>query len=550
MYKILILILSVVIENSKCFESTCKDIESKSVDLRLRRHLFCDYDPSLRPQISAHNVLNIDVNLIPKFVEFDDYTSSINFHSWLILTWDDVHLNWNPDEFDGITLHHVKSTDIWVPDFTVFNSGDLGLDQSSMPLTDCILSQNGTIQCVVSRVFTSHCPADFSDWPYDNHNCTLHFGSWLYFADELNYYFTKDSIVMDEFVRNSEWEVKLGNISKSLELYGSDVDSMIFLNIEIQRNSSRGILIYITPAIILTILTLTALYLDVCSVERTILMSTNFISHLFCIFDLHWYIPTNNAIRAPKIDKLEENNSNDTDNQNEQLKNKKTMWMECVNLIEWLVLVSVILTYVEEKSPYLRLKRHLLCDYDPSVRPTTNFRNRTDLSIVVVPKLMEFDEFTNVMKLHTWMYIAWKDHHLQWKPEEFDGVDSIYLMSHEIWTPDITIVNAGFGEEEIGIPPTTCIVSKDGRLACVPIVCFSTRCHRDHTYWPFDQQHCNVEYASWSYNTEEIYLSEDSFRMQMIHFVPNAEWKINDFKVEPVQKNLNTRRNYMWPLFL
>ncbi|XP_044580817.1 neuronal acetylcholine receptor subunit alpha-9-like [Cotesia glomerata] len=401
MYKILILILSVVIENAKCFESTCKDIESKSVDLRLRRHLFCDYDPTLRPQISAHSVLNIDVNLIPKFIEFDDVTSSINFHSWLMLTWDDVHLNWNPDEFDGITLHHVKSTDIWVPDFTVFNSGDLGLDQSSMPLTDCILSQNGTIQCVVSRVFTSHCPADFSDWPYDNHNCTLHFGSWLYFTDELNYYFTKDSIVMDEFVRNNEWEVKLGNISKSLELYGSNVDSMIFLNIEIQRNSSRGILIYITPAIILTILTLTALYLDVCSIERTILMSTNFISHLFCIFDLHWYIPTNNAIGSPKIvifyeasliitaftfiltillrkiytvtipapqlifctvefiyncpivkylkaktpDKSEENNLNDTDNQNEQMKNKNTLWMECVNLIEWLALVSVIITY-------------------------------------------------------------------------------------------------------------------------------------------------------------------------------------------------------------
>ncbi|XP_044581807.1 neuronal acetylcholine receptor subunit alpha-2-like [Cotesia glomerata] len=191
---------------------------------------------------------------------------------------------------------------------------------------------------------------------------------------------------------------------------------------------------------------------------------------------------------------------------------------------------------VEEKSPYLRLKRHLLCDYDPSVRPTINFRNRTDLSIVVVPKLMDFNEFTNVMKLHTWMYIAWKDPHLQWKPEEFDGVDSLYVMSHEIWTPDITIVNAGFGEQEIGIPLTSCILSKDGRVACVPIVCYSTRCHRDHTYWPFDQQHCSFEYASWSYNTEEIYLSKDSFRLQMIHFVPNAEWKINNFKVEPVQK--------------
>lgn len=83
---------------------------------------------------------------------------------------------------------------IFINDFSIYR-GDLGLDQSSMPLTDCILSQNGTIQCVVSRVFTSHCPADFSDWPYDNHNCTLHFGSWLYFADELSYYFTKDSVM-------------------------------------------------------------------------------------------------------------------------------------------------------------------------------------------------------------------------------------------------------------------------------------------------------------------------------------------------------------------
>lgn len=61
-------------------------------------------------------------------------------------------------------------------------------------------------------------------------------------------------------------------------------------------------------------------------------------------------------------------------------------FMHVINGESW----SKSCNLVEEKSPYLRLKRHLLCDYDPSVRPTTNSHNRTDLSIVVVPKLMEF----------------------------------------------------------------------------------------------------------------------------------------------------------------
>lgn len=66
---------------------------------------------------------------------------------------------------------------------------------------------------------------------------------------------------------------------------------------------------------------------------------------IFSTVEFIYNIPIFKYLKAKTPDKLEENNLNDTDNQNEQLKKKNTMWMECVNLIEWLVLVSVILTY-------------------------------------------------------------------------------------------------------------------------------------------------------------------------------------------------------------
>lgn len=50
----------------------------------------------------------------------------------------------------------------------------------------------------------------------------------------------------------------------------------------------------------LILLTLTVLWLDSRSVERTAVASVNFICHLLCIYDLHWQLPYN-GINPPNI---------------------------------------------------------------------------------------------------------------------------------------------------------------------------------------------------------------------------------------------------------
>lgn len=72
MLKIIIFVILIIIKNSNenYYEPTCNEVESKSVDLQLRRHLFCDYDPTIRPILSARSTVNVNVHFIPKSVDF------------------------------------------------------------------------------------------------------------------------------------------------------------------------------------------------------------------------------------------------------------------------------------------------------------------------------------------------------------------------------------------------------------------------------------------------------------------------------------------------
>lgn len=107
--------------------------------------------------------------------------------------------------------------------------------------------------------------------------------------------------MMHEFVQNNEWDVKIGNLSQSSEIYHTEMDAMIFMTVSLRRHPTRASVVFITPMIVLTMLTLTVLYLDCRSLERMAVSCSNFICHLICLFDLHWYMPSNGAISTPKI---------------------------------------------------------------------------------------------------------------------------------------------------------------------------------------------------------------------------------------------------------
>ncbi|KAK0163032.1 hypothetical protein PV327_006745 [Microctonus hyperodae] len=195
---------------------------------------------------------------------------------------------------------------------------------------------------------------------------------------------------------------------------------------------------------------------------------------------------------------------------------------------------------IEDKSPSLQLFRHLFCDYESSERPTRDPKNTTVLTTILIPKMIKFMDYSNTLLVHTWMYLSWDDEHLQWEPSDFNGIDSIWIQSHNIWTPDLAIQNAASADSiELGLPNTYCIVSRNGGVVCVPPVLFSTRCNADYNYWPFDRQNCSLELSSWSYNDNEISFKDNKLDIFMIHYAKNAEWNVISVETGFIKKKSN-----------
>ena len=48
----------------------CNTVERKSPSLRLKRHLFCQYDKTIRPIIGKEGTINVNVSMSLKYLDF------------------------------------------------------------------------------------------------------------------------------------------------------------------------------------------------------------------------------------------------------------------------------------------------------------------------------------------------------------------------------------------------------------------------------------------------------------------------------------------------
>ncbi|KAF3429545.1 hypothetical protein E2986_12967 [Frieseomelitta varia] len=282
--------------------------------LRLKRFLFCEYDHTVRPTLSHQIANNVTMQLLPKLLEFDDWNGRMTLHSWMTLVsehdsllylfvWNDAHLTWKPSDYDGVNFIHIRSDEIWVPDLSVYNSGDMTFDQTGIPPTTCLIFSTGSVSCVPSVKHVAKCSTDFSSWPYDTHRCRIIFGSWSHSGEEVNFHLDKKGFQMDGFTNNTEWDFKVVNVYKVLKKYKccpNDTYPMIVYEFTISRHYGIMHTTYITPAIAMMLLTLIVLWLDSRSTERMAIAGVNLICHMICIFDLHWQLP-HNGINPPNI---------------------------------------------------------------------------------------------------------------------------------------------------------------------------------------------------------------------------------------------------------
>ncbi|NP_001267772.1 acetylcholine receptor subunit alpha-type acr-16-like precursor [Aplysia californica] len=182
--------------------------------------------------------------------------------------------------------------------------------------------------------------------------------------------------------------------------------------------------------------------------------------------------------------------------------------------------------YTRNLTDEQRLFRKLLLGYDKNTRPVFNASDPVTIFLgITLTQIFDLDEKNQVLTTNVWLDQEWHDQKLIWKPEDFNGLNKIRIPCRHIWKPDIVLYNS-VEDYTDGYMQSLAMVSHDGTVFWPPIVKFQSTCQIDITYFPFDDQICNMKLGSWAYDGFQVDVNNRSVPVDLSNYVSNGEWHL------------------------
>ncbi|XP_022915313.1 neuronal acetylcholine receptor subunit alpha-7 isoform X10 [Onthophagus taurus] len=172
-----------------------------------------------------------------------------------------------------------------------------------------------------------------------------------------------------------------------------------------------------------------------------------------------------------------------------------------------------------------RLLNNLLGPYNILERPVANESEPLEVKFgLTLQQIIDVDEKNQILTTNAWLNLEWNDYNLRWNESEYGGVKDLRITPNKLWKPDVLMYNSA-DEGFDGTFQTNVVVKHNGSCLYVPPGIFKSTCKIDITWFPFDDQHCDMKFGSWTYDGNQLDLvlnSEDGGDLS--DFITNGEW--------------------------
>jgi len=147
------------------------------------------------------------------------------------------------------------------------------------------------------------------------------------------------------------------------------------------------------------------------------------------------------------------------------------------------------------------------------------------------------DQIDGSITMNIWLRYNWNVHNIRWDSKKWNNIKVISLDTNPdrnlyIWTPDIFLYNTA--EKPMDqLYYTKANVYNNGNIFWSRPGLIKSTCTFDMTYFPYDQQTCNIKFGSWAYDSSEIYLGlEEEKSFDVSNYQVHEEWTLSDYSVK------------------
>ncbi|EEB10963.1 Neuronal acetylcholine receptor protein subunit alpha-5 precursor, putative [Pediculus humanus corporis] len=134
-------------------------------------------------------------------------------------------------------------------------------------------------------------------------------------------------------------------------------------------------------------------------------------------------------------------------------------------------------------TPLQKLKNDLFTLYNPNTMPNG------PKDVLQVTAEFHLDN----------IHMKWNDNKMKWNPDNYDGIDHLFIPPFQIWTPYLRVLNTLIIEKTPLFDLTTSgvIVTHDGSIFWRPPFKSVSFCEIDLKNWPYDTHNCSVLIGFW-----------------------------------------------------
>lgn len=114
---------------------------------------------------------------------------------------------------------------------------------------NCLVRWTGTVTCVPPSAQTALCTPNLRHYPFDEQNCSLHYGSWTDVGEEVNFAIKNKSVNMNQLSPNPEWTVLGMRAIKHVYQSNNYTFPIVEISFAIRRQATTVVAMSVVPSL-------------------------------------------------------------------------------------------------------------------------------------------------------------------------------------------------------------------------------------------------------------------------------------------------------------